>query len=111
VTTLEDMYESPWADSSAYRPVSVNGCAITNVAAADVKRVVTCDTGSAFDRSEIAIVELNDGRFVGWESWSDVTGSGFHHDAYGGDVEVWFASTLEELKPNFSEKAWGDLFR
>jgi hypothetical protein len=43
--------------------------------------------------------------FVGWESWTDVTGSGFHSDAYGGDVEVWFARDLATLRKQFSEKA------
>lgn len=98
--------ETPWADYAEYRPISVGGCRTSKIAAADVKRVVGHDGGSDFDKSEIAVVELNDGRFVGWESWSDVTGSGFHYDAYGGDVEVWFAESLAELRPLFSERAW-----
>lgn len=101
-----DSYETPWSDNAEYRPRSVGGCETTKPAAADVKQVIGHDGGSDFDKSEIAVVELQDGRFVGWESWSDVTGSGFHHDAYGGDVEVWFARSLAELRPLFSERAW-----
>jgi hypothetical protein len=98
--------ETPWSDGAEYEPISVLGCEVTKVTAADVKRVVGHDGGSDFDKSEIAIVELNDGRFVGWESWSDVTGSGFHGDAYGGDVEVWFAGSLVDLRLMFSEQGW-----
>ena len=100
------MSEYPWAPNAEYKPVSINGCPTSPVAESDVKRIVAHDGGSDFDSSEIAVIELLDGRFVGWESWGDVTGSGFHHDAYGGDVEVWFAHSLEQLKPQFSERAW-----
>lgn len=98
--------ETPWADYAEYKAISVNGCDPSGFAETAVKRVVAHDGGSDFDKSEIAIVELHDGRFVGWESSSDCTGSGFHHDAYGGDVEVWFAHSLEELRPLFTERAW-----
>lgn len=101
--------EFPWADGADYTPVSIAGCPTSTIAQDDVKRIVASDAGSDFEHSEIAIVELNDGRFVGWESWTDVTGSGFHGDAYGGDVEVWFAHSLAELRPSFSEKAWESL--
>lgn len=108
---LENCYECPWDDSAEYEPVSVLGCPVSKITASDVRRVVAHDGGSDFDKSEIAIVELLDGRFVGWESWSGVTGSGFHHDTYGGDVEVWFARSIAEIKPMFSERAWEGLIR
>ncbi len=104
-----DSMECPWAGYAEYLPVSIGDCPTSAIAATDVKRVVAHDGGSDFDKSEIAIVELNDGRFVGWESWSDVTGSGFHGDAYGGDVEVWFARDVADLRPRFSECAWEQL--
>ena len=38
-----------------------------------------------WDGNCCGIVELHDGRFVGWESGWGPTGSGFSMDAYGGD--------------------------
>jgi|KBSSwiStaDraftv2_1062776.scaffolds.fasta_scaffold00132_90 hypothetical protein len=109
-STRDSTYgEFPWSEFAEYRPISVGGYPTSLIAAADVKRIVAHDGGSDFDRSEHAVIELNDGRFVGWESWSDVTGSGFHGDAYGGDVEVWFARSVAELRPMFSEQAWEGL--
>lgn len=101
--------ETPWSDCATYQPVSVDGCSVSAIAESDVKCIVAHDGGSDFDRSEIAIVQLHDGRYIGWESWTDVTGSGFHGDAYGGDVEVWFATSIKKLKSKFSERAWEQL--
>ena len=106
MTLRSTSHETPWSDHAEYRPVSIGGCVTSPVTESDVKRVVGHDGGSDFGRSEIAVVELSDGRFVGWESWRDCTGSGFHSDAYGGNVEVWFAQSLDELKPLYSEQAW-----
>lgn len=100
--------ECPWSRDAEYKPVSVNDCPTSTIAVSDVKRIVAHDGGgpSGFESSEIAVAELHDGRFAGWESWTDATGSGFHADAYGGDAEVWFARSIAELKPMFSERAW-----
>lgn len=48
-------------------------------------------------------IALKDGRFnrdgvrqfASWQTWSDVTGSGFHGDAYGGDSKIFMASTAD----------------
>lgn len=109
MTFKPDFSECPWSDEAEYKPVSVGGCPTSIIAEDDVAQVLGHDGGSDFQRSEVAVVVLKDGRFVGWESWSDVTGSGFHSDAYGGNVEVWFAHSLAALKPMFSEQAWDGL--
>jgi hypothetical protein len=49
------------------------------------------DGADEWDGSEAAVIRLNDGRLVAWETWWGPTGSGFSFDAYGGDAKVWFA--------------------
>lgn len=101
-TFKPDFSECPWSDKAEYKLVSVDGCATSAIIVDDVAQVLGHDGGSDFQRSEIAVVKLKDGRFVGWESWAEDSESGF----YGGDVEVWFAYSLAALKPMFSEQAW-----
>lgn len=43
-----------------------------------------------------AVFQLNDGRWVAYESWWGPTGSGFSEDAYGGDANIYFAKTKED---------------
>jgi hypothetical protein len=42
-----------------------------------------------------AIFTLKDGRFVSYESAWGPTGSGFSEDAYGGEANIYFASSKE----------------
>ncbi len=63
----------------------------------DVDYVVIHDkTSDRWDGVSAAVLRLKDGRYMTWESWWGPTGSGFCEDAYGGDVDVWIADTLED---------------
>lgn len=53
------------------------------------------DTGS-MDGEAAAIVLLKDGRWVAWESTWGPTGDGFCCDAYGGDANIYFSSSLAD---------------
>lgn len=60
----------------------------------------------AIDPDEyVALIRLKDGRWIGWESWSDVTGSGFQGDAYGGNLDVWVARSARPIIALISERA------
>lgn len=50
------------------------------------------------------LLQLHDGRYMSWESWQEMTGSGFHGDAYGGHQEVWVASTPQTAIAMISEQ-------
>lgn len=52
-----------------------------------------------------AVVKLDDGRFAAWESWEDVTGSGFWADAYGGGAEVHVGSRSDVVRFGLSDEA------
>lgn len=50
-----------------------------------------------WDGFTACVVRLDESRFAAWESWWGPTGSGFHPDAYGGDVIVYVGSDLAAL--------------
>lgn len=95
---MEQMRESPWNRFAWSGDLeSVDGCDASDFVERDVAVVVAWDDDCA------GIVLLKDGRFVGWESWTDVTGSGFCADAYGGNIPIWFAKTLRPLVLRIAE--------
>jgi hypothetical protein len=53
------------------------------------------NSGGDWDGFGAAVIQLKDGRWVAWESSWGPTGSGFSEDAYGGDANVYFSSTME----------------
>ena len=68
--------------------------------------VAEWDSGSGFCYSDCcALVALSDGRFAAWESWEDVTGSGFCEDAYGGDAEVHIGPRDEVVRFGLSRES------
>jgi hypothetical protein len=63
----------------------------------DIWKVLAANnTGSGWDGKAAAVVLLRDGRWAAWESSWGPTGSGFCEDAYGGDVIVYLAASLDE---------------
>jgi hypothetical protein len=54
-------------------------------------------TDDRWDGYEAAVFCLKDGRWVSYESTYGPTGSGFSADAYGGDADVYFAPSYEEI--------------
>ena len=65
-----------------------------------IARVIALDgttgraTANPWAGSTGGIAQLIDGRFISWFSFVDVTGSGFHPDAYGGDEVVYVSATF-----------------
>lgn len=65
---------------------------------ADVAEVLhEGSSGETWDGTVAAVIRLRDGRFVAWETFYGPTGDGFHEDAYGGDADVTFGSTLDSV--------------
>lgn len=109
-------YDVPW-NRGAWNGsfVSLDGAATDDFTSDDVDAVLaygdtdTCDTGAG---TTAGIIRLKDGRFVSLESSYDVTGSGFHEDAYGGDADIWFSTTAGAALEKISEQCreilkWG----
>lgn len=62
----------------------------------DIAKVLAVNnTGDGWDGTGAAVVQLKDGRWVTWESMWGPTGDGFSEDAYGGDTNIFFASSIE----------------
>ena len=98
-----NIHESPWnATEWDGRITSVDDEAETTpIALADVERVLAL--GASLDWVT-CIVKLRDGRYAGWSSFLDSTGSGFHGDAYGGDCEVFVTLDAERLSDVLPEQ-------
>jgi hypothetical protein len=80
------------------RLVSVDGALTADFTAEDVAEVVASgESGDQWDGTVAAVLRLNDGRFVAYETFYGPTGSGFSEDAYGGDADLHFARSLEEV--------------
>ena len=62
----------------------------------DLSKVFAVNNRGVWDGTAAAVVQLKDGRWVAWESSWGPTGDGFNADAYGGDANVFFASSLEQ---------------
>ena len=99
-----DIRESPWnATEWDGRITSVDGDADTTpIALADVERVIAL--GVSRGDWVTCIVKLRDGRYAGWSSFVDSTGSGFHGDNYGGDCEVFVTLDAERLSDVLPEQ-------
>jgi len=54
------------------------------------------DSGPDWEGDCAAIVKMNDGRYITWESWWGPTGDGFHEDAYGGDSDIHITKDLKK---------------
>lgn len=50
---------------------------------------------SGWEGKVAAVCRLKDGRYISYETFWDVSGDGFRRDAYGGDADLIFSSTLE----------------
>lgn len=96
------LIDPPWGEIDGAR-VSVDGTPVSVIEEHDVARWLAYGDGDDGMR-EVCLVQLEDGRFVGWVTWDDVTGSGFHGDAYGGDAELYFGSTAESVLRHIPEQ-------
>lgn len=77
------------------RLISLDGTSAADFTDADVAEVVAAgDDGDEWDGSVAAVLRLNDGRYVSFETFYGPTGNGFSEDAYGGDADLNFAADL-----------------
>lgn len=77
---------------------SLDGTPTTDFSEDDVEEILYSGTiGDEWDGKNAAIIKLRDGRFVAYESSYGPTGSGFSEDAYGGDADVFFASSSDTV--------------
>jgi hypothetical protein len=104
---LKEMREVPWNRGSWHGSfVSVDGTLASDFTVDDVEEVVSsAQIEGDWDGMTVAIVRLKDGRFAGWESSWDCTGSGFSEEAYGGGADVLFAATADYIESSLSERA------
>lgn len=70
--------------------ISVDGTPTDDFGPDDLDEVICCysDSEKGWSGSCAGMARLKDGRIVGWSSSWDPTGSGFCHDAYGGDAPI-----------------------
>lgn len=96
-----ELSDPPWGHIDGDR-ASVDDTHISEIEEDDVKTWLAMGPGAGY--SEVCIVELHDGRVCAWSTWADVTGSGFHHDAYGGDAVLLYGASVEAVLPYLSEQ-------
>ena len=104
---IDEIPDPPWVRFQwGGSLIGVGGCDASDFGRDDVDHVVAFISGAWADVGDIAaIVRLKDGRFAAWTTWEDVTGTGFCNDAYGGDADIYFASTVEAALSTFGEVA------
>lgn len=98
VFKVDEFGEAPWNRGSWHgRIISVDGTEDSDGIAhwSCVRSVIAWGQSreDAWDGECAGVVQLCDGRFISWESSWGPTGSGFSCDAYGGDADVFVAST------------------
>lgn len=77
---------------------SLDGTRAHDFTEADVAEVVAYgenDLGGGWDGEVAAILRLNDGRHVAFETFWGPTGDGFSYDAYGGNADILFAADAD----------------
>lgn len=85
--------------------ISADGTSTEDFEKDDVFKVIAFGTTpDDWDGETAAVVELIDGRFVGWEANWGPTGNGFCYDAYGGTAALIFGKTVEAVLPYISDK-------
>ena len=104
MASTNDLEFMPWGQTPGTRGwsegdfVSVDGAHVGPVEIENVAEVLYYGTtGRDWDGTEAAVMRLQDGRFVAYETWWGPTGSGFSYDAYGGDSNLCFANDLNAL--------------
>lgn len=95
---------NPCGDLSSWHGhrIAHGGAPPTPFTEEDVAEVIASYDSAAphgyLDEGNVAcVVRLKDGRFVSWETFYGVTGDGFHEDAYGGEADIHYAGTLDDI--------------
>lgn len=96
-------FQVPWrrrSDNWSGKLITLDDTPTTDFKREDIARVFAANMRGemgGWDGKAAAIIQLKDDRWVAWESFWAPTGSGFSYDAYGGDSNVYFGSTLENV--------------
>jgi hypothetical protein len=103
--------DPPWGAHDA-EAISVLGTLTGTIEESDVAEWLAYGSPSTWQQ-EACVVRLKDGRIVAWVTSWDVTGSGFHADAYGGDAVLVFGPSVEAVMPYVPEQdrellKWGE---
>lgn len=79
--------------------ISEDGTATDDFVEDDVAAVLYSGQSSenGWDGIVAAVFVLKDGRFVSYETFWEPTGDGFSEDAYGGDADLHFGASIEEV--------------
>jgi len=101
-----ERWPMPWSRGEWHGEfVSLDGAPTGDFNSDDVSAVLAF--GEAVDEwqdgSQAGIARLKDGRFVSWESFSDVSGSGFSADGTGGGADIWLSTTAGAALEKISE--------
>lgn len=100
--------ENPYAQPGDYgRVVGIHGASTHPSRLHDVVEIVHdwSEGGTFTEGSVFGVVRLSDGRYLSWTSWTDVTGTGFYPDAYGGNTDIFYSNSLEDAI-NFGLEDW-----
>lgn len=80
------------------RIVALDGCSTADFFPDEVDLILAeYDSGDEWDGNVAGVIKLKDGRWVAWETFYGPTGSGFSADAYGGDADMFMATSLDIL--------------
>lgn len=111
MTATSDVSPSPWNRGDWYGSfISADGTEAGDFKEEDVAEVLAYwDTGGKWDGDTAGLVRLKDGRFVAWEASYDCTGNGFSCDAYGGESDIIFGSTVDAALRGIGEVARSEL--
>lgn len=101
LAALQSLSDPPWGKHDG-EVIEVDGAVGSVIEPEDVVAIYALWTDSLRDE-ECALVALLDGRLVAWETTWDVTGSGFHYDAYGGGAPLVFGYTVEGVLARIGE--------
>lgn len=80
------------------RIVALDGCPADDFYPDEVDLILAeYDSGEQWDGDVAAVIKLKDGRWVAWETFYGPTGDGFSADAYGGNADMFMATSLDIL--------------
>ena len=74
-----------------------DGTSLERYEETDVKKEFHYINPDSWVRESVTVHELEDGRWVTWYDWNDMTGGAFCYDAYGGGGTVVFAADYDTL--------------
>ena len=106
MTAISKISPAPWERHEWHGALrSVDGTLATDFGRDDVAEVIAFEsTAERWEGETVAIVRLVDGRIAAWEATYGPTGDGFVCDAYGGDSDILFASSVASVLPFLSER-------